>query len=110
MDEFNFYNSENDGYRGGFGGYVDPEPVMPNTPFSTGGMRPPKKKRGAARIVALVSIYVGMKTAGVLGMIFGPVVLLVLLNLAGMGMFRGARLDLEAAVRDLAAILSRRPE
>lgn len=54
MDEFNFYNSENDGYRGGFGGYVDPEPVMPNTPFSTGGMRPPKKKRGAARIVALV--------------------------------------------------------
>lgn len=54
MDEFNFYNSENDGYRGGFGGYVDPEPVMPNTPFSTGGMRPPKKKRGAARVVALV--------------------------------------------------------
>ncbi len=55
MDEFNFYNSENDGYRGGFGGYVDPEPVMPNTPFSTGGMRPPKKKRrGAAKAVALV--------------------------------------------------------
>ena len=21
MDEFNFYNSENDGYRGGFGSY-----------------------------------------------------------------------------------------
>ena len=55
MDEFNFYNSENDGYRGGFGGYADPEPVMPGTPFSTGGMQPPKKKRGgAARIVALV--------------------------------------------------------
>lgn len=55
MDEFNFYNSENDGYRGGFGGYVDPEPVMPNTPFSTGGMQPPKKKkRGAARVAALL--------------------------------------------------------
>ena len=27
MDEFNFYNSENDGYRGGFGGYVDPDPL-----------------------------------------------------------------------------------
>ena len=65
---------------------------------------------GLSPILSLVSIYVGMKTAGVLGMIFGPVVLLVLLNLAGMGMFRGARLDLEAAVRDLAAILSRRPE
>ncbi len=55
MDEFNFYNSENDGYRGGFGGYEDPEPVMPGTPFATGGMKPPKRKRGgAARIVALV--------------------------------------------------------
>jgi hypothetical protein len=32
-----------------------------------------------------------------------------LLNLAGMGMFRGLRLDLAAAVRDLAAILSERP-
>ena len=55
MDEFNFYNSENDGYRGGFGSYADPEPVIPGTPFATGGMRPPKKKRGgAAKVVALV--------------------------------------------------------
>lgn len=55
MDEFNFYNSENDGYRGSFGGYTDPEPVMPGTPFATGGMQPPKKKRGGAtKIVALV--------------------------------------------------------
>ena len=54
MDEFNFYNSENDGYRGGFGGYVDPDPA-PNTPFGTGGARPPKnKKGGAAKIIALV--------------------------------------------------------
>ena len=54
MNEFNFYNSENDGYRGGFGGYVDPDPA-PNTPFGTGGVRPPKnKKGGAARIIALV--------------------------------------------------------
>ena len=54
MDEFNFYNSENDGYRGGFGGYVDPDPA-PNTPFGTGGARPPKKKKGgAAKIIALV--------------------------------------------------------
>lgn len=55
MDEFNFYNNENDGYRGSFGGYVDPEPVVPNTPFATGGMQPPRKKKGgAAKIVALV--------------------------------------------------------
>ena len=49
MDEFNFYNSENDGYRGGFGGYVDPEPVMPGPP------QPTRKKRGgAAKVIALV--------------------------------------------------------
>ena len=50
MEEFNFYNSENDGYRGGFGDYVDP---VPNTPFQPGA-RPPKKKSGAAKVVALV--------------------------------------------------------
>ena len=54
MDEFNFYNSENDGYRGGLGGYVDPDPVIPNTPFQTGTQSPRKKKGGAARVVALV--------------------------------------------------------
>lgn len=65
---------------------------------------------GLSPILSLVSIYVGMKLAGVLGMVFGPVVLLVILNLAGMGMFHGLRLDLEAAARDIAAILSQRPE
>lgn len=65
---------------------------------------------GLSPILSLVSIYVGMKLAGVLGMVFGPVVLLVMLNLAGMGMFRGTRLDLEAAARDIAAVLSERPE
>ncbi|MEY8401852.1 trypsin-like peptidase domain-containing protein [Oscillospiraceae bacterium 44-34] len=54
MDEFNFYNNENDGYRGGLGGYMDPEPAVPNTPFGTGGTQPPKKKRGAGRVIALV--------------------------------------------------------
>ena len=65
---------------------------------------------GLSPILSLVSIYVGMKLAGVLGMVFGPVVLLVVLNLAGMGMFRSVRLDLEEAVRDIAAILSQRPD
>lgn len=52
MDEFNFYNNENDGYRGGLGGYTDPEPTMPGTPYSTDPMRP--KKKGMGKIVALV--------------------------------------------------------
>lgn len=65
---------------------------------------------GLSPILSLMSIYIGMKLAGVLGMILGPVILLILLNLAGMGMFRGLRLDLEAAARDIAAILSQRPD
>lgn len=65
---------------------------------------------GLSPLLSLAAIYAGMKLAGVPGMIFGPVVLLVLLNLAGMGMLRGFRLDLSAAARDAAAILSGRPE
>ena len=61
---------------------------------------------GLSPILSLVSIYVGMKLGGVVGMILGPILLLVVLNLAGMGMFHGLRLDLVAAARDIAAILS----
>ena len=64
---------------------------------------------GLSPILSLVSIYVGMKVAGVLGMILGPVLLLILLNLAGMGIFQGIKLDIIAAARDLVAILSQRP-
>ena len=50
-NEFNFYNSENDGYRGGFGDYTDPIPT-------TGGPVPPqkapKKKKTGLRIAALL--------------------------------------------------------
>lgn len=65
---------------------------------------------GLSPILSLVSIYVGMKLGGVVGMILGPILLLVLLNLAGMGMFHGLRLDLIAAARDIAAILSQHPD
>ncbi len=52
MDDFNFYNSENDGYRGGFGDYSDPiptggGPVQPGQP-------PHKKGGGGKRIAALI--------------------------------------------------------
>lgn len=50
MDEFNFYNSENDGYRGGFGDYTDP---IPTSGGPVGPEQAPKKK-GAKRAVALV--------------------------------------------------------
>ena len=64
---------------------------------------------GLSPILSLVSIYVGMRLAGVAGMILGPILLLVFMNLAGMGMFRGLRQDLIAAARDISAILSQSP-
>lgn len=48
-NEFNFYNSENDGYRGGFGGYTDSNPNQ-----SQGGRRPPRgpEAQGSGRRIA----------------------------------------------------------
>ena len=59
MSDFNFYNSENDGYRGGFGDYTDPIPTSggPVGPES----QPPKKKGNGKRIAAalLACVLVG---------------------------------------------------
>lgn len=65
---------------------------------------------GLSPIASLVSIYVGMKAAGVLGMILGPILMLVLVNLSKMGTFRGVRADLAAAARDISALLAQRPD
>ncbi len=51
-NEFNFYNSENDGYRGGFGDYTDPIPT-------TGGPvrsleKAPRRRRPGCVIAALL--------------------------------------------------------
>lgn len=45
MDDFNFYNSENDGYRGGFGDYSDP---IPTSGGRSSRDRPPIKRAAAA--------------------------------------------------------------
>ncbi len=47
MNDFDFYNSENDGYRGCYGDYASPSGPM--TPA-------PKKKGGAAKIAALILV------------------------------------------------------
>ena len=65
---------------------------------------------GLSPVASLVSIYVGMKLAGVVGMILGPILLLIVRNLGEMGMFRNAARDLSAAAGDLAAILAAAPE
>lgn len=60
---------------------------------------------GLSPIVSLISIYVGMRVAGVVGMILGPVLTLVALNLLGLGLLDGTKADFCLAVEDAAAIL-----
>ena len=60
---------------------------------------------GLSPILSLVGIYVGMKLAGVLGMILGPVVLLVLSNLGRKGIFEPTAADLRMAFRDVQGLL-----
>lgn len=64
---------------------------------------------GLSPILSLVSMYVGMQLAGVLGMILGPVLFLVVLNICRTGIFDGLAADLSLAVRDTAAILRDHP-
>ena len=67
---------------------------------------------GLSPILSLVGIYAGMKMGGVLGMVVGPLLLLVFINLAKLGIFRPVMNDISMAAGDINAILrsGRRPE
>ena len=65
---------------------------------------------GLSPILSLASIYAGMKLGGVGGMILGPILTLMVLNLAGIGVFRPIRRDISSAAEDISALLSRSPE
>ena len=60
---------------------------------------------GLSPILSLVGIYVGMKLGGVLGMVVGPLLLLVFINLTKLGIFRPVLDDLALAAGDINAIL-----
>ena len=60
---------------------------------------------GLSPILSLLGIYVGMQVGGVLGMVVGPLLLLVLINLAKLGIFRPVLDDLRLATEDISAIL-----
>lgn len=64
---------------------------------------------GLSPIASLISIYIGWRVAGVLGMILGPTIALIALNLIRLGIFEGVRLDLAAAAEDIMAVLRERP-
>ena len=60
---------------------------------------------GLSPIASLVSIYVGMRLGGVLGMIMGPVVCLVALSILRGGVLDSTFADLRLAMTDIIAIL-----
>ncbi|SBW11370.1 conserved membrane hypothetical protein [uncultured Eubacteriales bacterium] len=64
---------------------------------------------GLSPILSLVSIYVGMQVAGVGGMIFGPMLCLIFLNIYRLGIFDGSITDLRLAATDVSALLQNRP-
>lgn len=61
---------------------------------------------GLSPILSLVGIYLGMRLGGVLGMIVGPLLLLVLVNLWKLGTFDPLLRDLKLAFEDVLALLS----
>ncbi len=61
---------------------------------------------GLSPILSLVSIYVGMRLGGVLGMVLGPAVVLILINILKMDVCSGTRRDLRMAVQDIRALLA----
>ena len=65
---------------------------------------------GLHPLLSLLAIYVGMRTAGVLGMILGPVLLIMVRNLWRAGMFQDTMGDLALAANDMHAILHSRQE
>jgi predicted PurR-regulated permease PerM len=65
---------------------------------------------GLSPILSLVSIYIGMRLGGVAGMILGPILCLVFLNIYRSGLFEGASADLKLAVRDISALLKSGPK
>lgn len=64
---------------------------------------------GLSPILSLMSIYVGMRLAGVPGMILGPVVCMVAVNVCSLGVFDGVLADLRLAARDVSSLLKNRP-
>lgn len=64
---------------------------------------------GLPPAVSLISIYIGMRLAGVAGMILGPVVCMVAWNIGRLGIFEPTLEDLRLAAADLSAFLKHRP-
>lgn len=65
---------------------------------------------GLHPVLSLLSIFVGMKAFGVLGMILAPTLLLVVINVARSGVFHAVVSDISLAFQDLTALLKHRED
>ena len=61
---------------------------------------------GLSSLMSLISIYVGMKVAGVVGMIFMPVVFMVVITMYRVGTFDNCLMDIKTAILDVQKILT----
>lgn len=61
---------------------------------------------GLSSLMSLISIYVGMKVAGVIGMIFMPVVFMVFITMYRVGTFDNMLMDVKTAILDIRKILT----
>lgn len=61
---------------------------------------------GLSSLMSLISIYVGMKVAGVVGMIFMPVVFMVAITMYNVGTFDNCLMDIKTAILDIRKTLS----
>ena len=60
---------------------------------------------GLSPLLSLASVYVGMQLAGVAGMILGPVLCLVVLNVLRSGILDNVTADIRLAAGDISALL-----
>lgn len=61
---------------------------------------------GLSSLTSLVSIYVGMRVGGVLGMIFVPILVMIVVTMYRVGAFQDAVDDLKTVIKDLKGILA----
>lgn len=64
------------------------------------------KEMNLSPILALISIFVGMKLAGFWGMIFGPILTIIFISIAKEGVFNNAWQDIQSASADLKRLFS----
>ncbi len=61
---------------------------------------------GLSSLMSLISIYVGMKLAGVVGMIFMPVLFMVAITMYNVGTFDNCLMDIKTAILDIKKTLA----